>query len=214
MKKILVFSLILSTIFISCKGNESETPEIKEDEKLEVKNETTKPVEVLFNEVAFTEDQSLPLLRELGESICNPAEKDLENYIRPACNPKFFKFFPFIEGTQMKDAFILLIKSKVHAFPIRRMFIYQREKGKLVKINGFAANLIEMRKSATKHDDLVLRFNDKDQNHFNCLYVWRSNHYEFEKVEQINDSNVKKEFQDSMNIEIQKEIELNGMQKL
>lgn len=208
----LVLSFIL--VLISCNGNEKEVkPKAKKQETV-VSNPGQKKLEVLFDETTFQDKYSLPLLRELGESICNPIEKDLENYIRPACDPKFFKFFPFKEQTEMKDAFVLLIKAKVHGFPIRRTFVYQREAGKLIKVNGFAANLIEMRKSNSKHDDLILRFNDKYQNHFNCLFVWRNQRYEYEKVEKINDSDIKKELQDSMNIEIFKEIEHEKMLQL
>lgn len=205
---------MLLILFFSCQGEEEIQDKPKQDEPKIEQSDIEKPVEVLFDATTFSDDQSLQLLRELGEGICNPAEKDLENYIRPACNAKFFKFFPFKENTPMKDAFILLIKARVHGFPIRRTFIYQRENGKLVKVNGFAANLIGMQKSKNGHDDLFLRFADKDQNHFNCLFVWRSNHYEFEKVNEINDSKVKAEFQDSMNLEINKELELNGLQKI
>lgn len=214
MKTLFFLPLISIFFLISCNGNEKD-PTVKPIKKeTVVTNPDQKKIEVLFEEATFQDKQSLPLLRELGEGICNPVEKDLENYIRPACDPKFFKFFPFKEQTEMKDAFVLLIKAKVHGFPIRRTFVYQREAGKLIKVNGFAANLIEMRKSKSKHDDLVLRFNDKYQNHFNCLFVWRNNHYEYEKVEQINDSDIKKELQDSMNIEIFKEIELEKMLQL
>lgn len=213
MKQTLFFCLSLLILVASC-GDTEEPAERKPKEKKNEIVEAEKELEVLFDETVFRDDQSLPLLRELGESICNPAEKDLENYIRPACNPKFFKFFPFRDKVPMKDAFVLLIKARVHGFPIRRTFVYQREKGKLVKVNGFAANLIGLRRSDSGYKDLVLRFSDEYQNHFNCLYVWRSNHYEFEKVEEINDASIKKEFQDSMNTEIHKVIELNGMQKL
>lgn len=213
MKQLTLTVFFLGILFISCKGNETETDQPEKETPEEAKA-PEKELEVLFDQTTFQDDQSLPLLRELGEGVCNPSEKDLENYVRPACNAKFFKLFPFRENTPMRDAFVMLVKARVHNFPIRRTFVYQREKGKLVKVNGFAANLIGMRKSASGYKDLVLRFNDEDQNHFNCLYVWRSMHYEFEKVEQINDADVKKEFQDSMNIEIHKVIETNGMQNL
>lgn len=213
MKKILTISLTL-LVLAGCKGEEQDDDTPVKEEKIEVEAPNDKKVEVLFDQVTFSDDMSLSLLRELGEGMCNEKEKDLENYIRPACNAKFFKFFPLKDSTSMKDAFALLIKARVHGFPIRRTLIYQREKGKLVKVNGFAANLIELRKAKSGTSDLVLRFSDKDQNHFNCLYVWRSNHYEYEKVEEINDSRVKKEFQDSMNLDIFKFLEKEGLQKL
>lgn len=211
------FFFLLSLFLISCNGNDPQDDDSDLKKELQsdtINEEKKKPFEILFEETAFKDEYSLSLLRELGEGVCDPSQKDLENYIKPACNPKFFKLMPFKEETPMKDAFILAIKSRVHGFPIRRAFIYQRENGQLIKVNGFAANLIDIRKSDNNYKNLVLRFADEFQNHFNCLYTWRNNHYEFEKVEEINDSPIKKQFQDSMNIEIQKLIELNGMQRL
>lgn len=217
MKNYTYFFFALSILISSCKGDDPSR-DISDSEKNTLPSKTTeqknKPFEILFEESSFQDEYSLSLLRELGEGICSPTQKDLENYIKPACNPKFFKLIPFKEETPMKDAFILVIKSRVHGFPIRRVFIYQRENGQLIKVNGFASNLIDIRKSDTKHKNLVLRFSDEYQNHFNCLYVWRNNHYEYERVEEINDSPVKKQFQDSMNMEIHKLIEVNGMQRL
>ncbi len=206
----LFFAII---VFNSCKNDLDDVEDpIKVEDKTEKKGEEN--IEVLFNETVFSDDLSLKLLKELGHGICNPSEKDPENYINPPCSSKFFKLFDFKEKTSMSDAFILLIKSNVHDFPLRRIYIYQREKGKLIKVNSFVANLIGKRKSKTEYQDLVLRFADKDQNHFNCIYVWRNNHYEYDRVEQINDSDVKVEFRDSMNLEILKVIEDNGMQNI
>ena len=214
MRQLVLTGFCFTFLLVSCNGNETVPEDPKGKEKEETVKEPEKELEVLFQETTFTDDQSLLLLRELGEGVCNPAEKDLENYIRPACNPKFFKLFAFRENVPMKDAFVMLVKARVHNFPIRRTFIYQREKGKLIKVNGFAANLIGLRKAASGYKDLVLRFNDEDQNHFNCVYTWRSMHYEFDRVEQINDADVKKEFQDSMNVEIHTLIESKGLQNL
>lgn len=205
---------IIVLMFAACKGEEPSTQDKDTQQKKAKVEPTNQQVEVLFDQVTFNDDQSLEILRELGEGMCNPAEKDLENYIRPACNAKFFKLFPIKEKTPMKQAFALLIKSKVHGFPIRRTLVYQRDKGKLVKVNGFAANLIELRKAKSGYSDLVLRFADEYQNHFNCVYVWRANHYEYDRVEAINDAKIKQEFQDSMNVEILRFVENEGLQKL
>ncbi|MES2587687.1 MAG: hypothetical protein V4622_01830 [Bacteroidota bacterium] len=209
--KILIFFSI--SLFISSCSEEIEDnnpDEIKKNE--EVSKEEN--IEVLFNETTFSDASSLKLLKELGHGICNPVEKDEHNFLNPPCSSKFFKLFDFKENTKIDDAFILLIKSNVHNFPLRRVYIYQRENGKLVKVNSFVANLIGKRKSNTAYQDLILRFVDKDQNHFNCVYAWKNMHYEYDRVEQINDANIKAEFQDSMNLEILKVIEDNGMQNI
>jgi hypothetical protein len=210
--------IICTLIFFitSCKSEnkkndlELNDSELTKENQLENKNETN--IEVLFENEKFTENIELELLKELGIGMCDPNQKDLANYTRPACDPKFFKFFQLSKNKPLKNEFILLVKSMVHDFPLRRVFVFQRMDNKLVKVNGFIANLIGKRKSKTNYDDLILRFSDKDKNHFNCLYVWKNNHYEYEKVEEINDSKIKAVFQDSMNFEINKMIELNRMQ--
>jgi hypothetical protein len=207
-------NILLITLFFllfSCKGesgNDSIKTKDDDNHQVEVKQEN---IEILFDESIFNEKESLDLLKELGAGICNPLEKDEENYLKPACSSKFFKLMPYKNDSPLKDAFLLLIKARVHDFPLRRVYIFQRENGKLVKVNSFVANIIGKRKSNTSYDDLILRFSDVDKNHFNCLFVWKNNRYEYSGVEQINDSNVKAEFRDSMNIEILKVIEGNGM---
>lgn len=170
--------------------------------KRQLPNRHKKNIEVLFDETAFANPKMVKLLQELN--ICDPNQKDLSDYNNPACIPDFFKFFPFIENVPVENAFLLLVKSRVHGYNVRRLFVFQREAGQLVQVNRFIANLIGTRKSATKHDDLILRFFDQDANSFNCLYTWQGNKYAFSAVEEINDSHVKATFQDSMNVEINK----------
>ena len=214
MKIKLIYSCLITSVFLfSCK---EETP-VSENQNgskkplSEVENNDTQ-IETLFDDTSFETGKMKDLLKELGLGMCNPEEKNEENYKVPACSPKFFKFFNFKEGTKIENAFVLLVKARVHDFPLRRVFVFQREKGKLIKVNGFIANLIGKRKSATGYEDLVLRFNDEDQNHFNCVFVWRDKRYEYDRVEQINDADIKPIYQDSMNIEIQKVLVENRMQ--
>ena len=171
-------------------------------------------IETLFNQTTFPTNVEPQLLKELD--ICNISQRDLENHLDPACNPKFFRFFQFIENKPLKNAFLLQIKARVNNFPLRRLLVFEREKGLLVKVNGFVANLIGTRLSKSKHHDLILRFNDNvmpgDIVYYNCLYQWENNHYVFKKIEQINDANVKAEFQDSMNTVISTIIKNNRME--
>ncbi|TNE52757.1 MAG: hypothetical protein EP338_14050 [Bacteroidetes bacterium] len=176
------------------------------------KDQDSSSIEVLFTDQEFKHKTERQLLIELGMGMCNPNETDEENYKLPPCSPKFFKLFPYQQNKELEDAFVLLVKSRVHDFPLRRVFVFQRVDGKLVKVNGFVANLIGNRKAKGNHNDLVLRFSDEDQNHFNCRYSWRNEHYEFAEVEQINDANIKAVYQDSMNLEIEELILRNRMQ--
>jgi len=207
-KLIIVLFTIVS--LSSCKTE----PEINKDKgkvkPLEQKDPAN--IEILFDETKFSSKTELGLLKELGLGMCDPNQKDLSNYTVPACDPKFFKFLSFNNSIPLKNGFLLLVKSMVHDFPLRRLFVFQRIDNKLVKTNGFIANLIGKRPSASGYEDLVLRFRDEEKNFFNCVYVWKNNHYEYNRVEQINDANIKAVFQDSMNMDIQKMIELNRFQ--
>jgi len=203
--------IFISVLIVLVSCNEETIKQKKIAPKVKVGTQTN--IECLFDETTFESPEAYPLLKEL--KICDATQKDLNNHDVPACNPKFFKFYPFIENKKLKDAFVLLIKSRVQGFPLRRVLVFEREGKVLVKVNGFVANLIGKRKSASKHDDLILRFNDNvgvaEVVFYNCLYVWKDKRYVFKQVEQINDANIKTEFQDSMNLEIEAIITKNRM---
>lgn len=209
--KFLYFPVLLFLVLTACRGEVEPETEIETPVEQTVNPRETQ-IEVVFDEKHFEKDTMQGLLKELGLGMCNPDELSEENYKLPPCSPKFFKFFPYKQKVGIENAFVLLIKARVHDFPLRRVFVFQREKGNLVKVNGFVANLIGKRKSDSGYDDLILRFADEDQNHFNCLYVWRNKRYEYARVEQINDADIKKEFQDSMNVEIHDVLKKNRME--
>ena len=210
MRKSVLFFLVLILAY-ACKS------EVKNQERSKsiINNAPIQEnIETLFDDVVFNTNEEKKILEEL--EICNPNQKDLTDYNDPACHPKFFKFFPFIRGKKLNDAFLLQIKSRVQGFPLRRLLVFEREGGILVKVNGFVANLIGKRRSASKHDDLILRFSDNvgggEIAFYNCLYVWEDKHYVFKEVEQINDSNLKVEYQDSMNNVIYQILSRNRME--
>jgi hypothetical protein len=198
--------LLIFIVFSACKDEPKDLPMNIIDNQ-EVKNE--KNIEILFDEVKFSNPKMLDLLYEL--KICDANQKDLNNAIQPACNPKFFHVLPYIENEKIENAFILVIRSGVHDWPLRRALVYQREQGKLVLVNTFIAHLIGMRKSTSGHDDLVLQFFDEYENRLQCLFKWKENRYQYVRVEKIEGSNIKKELQDSMNMEIAKVIRDNKM---
>jgi hypothetical protein len=209
MKSLILFLILI--ILISCKDENSfyNKSNLKKNNFGDQVN-----IETLFDQTTFPTNVEPELLNEL--EICNAKQRDLNNHFDPACNPKFFKFFQFIEGEHLRNAFLLQIKSRVNNFPLRRLLIFERENGILVRVNGFVANLIGTRYSKSKHYDLILRFNDNvipgDIVYYNCLYKWEDDHYVFKKVEQINDANIKSQFQDSMNGVISSIIKSNRME--
>lgn len=210
MKNIFGFILIFVTLF-ACKHEDTSVKD-STTKKNKIGDQTN--IETLFDQTTFPSQVEPNLLKEL--EICNISQRDLNNHLDPACNPKFFRFFPFIENKRLEYAFLLQIKARVNDFPLRRLLVFEREKGVLVKVNGFVANLIGTRSSKTKHHDLILRFNDNvapgDIIFYNCLYQWENNHYVFKKIEQINDADIKPQFQDSMNTVISTIIKNNRME--
>ncbi len=208
--RFVVFAVLAGTILFAC----------SEDEEKKKGHEQAQGdlvgIETLFDQNSFEDPSMEGLLKELN--LCNDTTRSLEDYMNPACSPRFFRFFKLTENTPIENGFLLQVKSKVSGFPLRRLLIFVRENGQLVKVNGFVANLIGRRKSDTAYDDLLLRFNDNVEGEitfYNCFYRWNGAKYEFLSVEVIEGANwggpVKKELKDSMGIEIQKEISDNGM---
>ena len=205
-KNIGLFLVSFVLLFAGC----SSEPEENSNNDEPIAEQTRIAIETLFDETRFPSDTVLNLLHELN--ICDPNQLNLNNADTPACDPKFFKLFTFEDGKSMHDSFLLLARAGTHGYGLRRLYVFQRVNDQLVQVNRFMANLIEKRKTQSGTWDLILRFTDGEQNFFNCLYSWKEGKYQFKKVEQINDSDVKAEFQDEMNIEISQLILKNGME--
>ncbi len=158
-----------------------------------------KEISTDFNLNTFTQGNETRLLHELG--ICDTLTLKDNNLDEPACSPRFFRFFPLKNNTNFNNGFMLLVRSGVHAFPTRRLLIFQRESNQLVQVNGFNGYLIERRKSNTEYDDIVIRFFerfDKQKYFYHCLFSWDQGKYKYVKCEEINDQKVKIEKVDSV----------------
>jgi len=218
MKLLLRLTISLLIIFVSC-TNESKK-NINEDglpNSEEIDSSKIEVVETLFDKDTFDLSVKKELLKEL--QICNIESKKAEiDYNNPTCSPRFFELFQLSEKIELKNAFLLQIKARTNGFPLRRLIVFERDKGVLVKTNGFVANLIEKRKSPNGYDDLVLRFNHLDQGEnvfFNCLFKWSGKKYEYHSVEVIEGPGwggaVKQELKDSVSVEVLKDIRNNKM---
>ncbi len=213
----LIPGLFLIAFLFSCNSEEKSNSENTSLKNKQIPTENSiKNIETLFDKDQFDDPKKAELLQEL--KICSDKNKGPEDYMNPSCTPRFFNLFPFADDVSLENAFILQVKSKVNGFPLRRLLIFVREKGQLVKINGFVANLIGRKKSTTKHDDLLLRFNNKDQGQdvfFNCLFKWNAGSYKYHSVEAIEGVNwggpVKAELKDSISIQVEKDILANKM---
>ncbi len=177
-------------------------------------------IETLFDSDAFVDPKHVALLKEL--KICSEFQKDTSDYMKPACSPRFFKLFPMRDDAPVENAFLLQIKSKVGGIKLRRLVTFVREKGELIKINAFVANLIGTRKSTTHYPDLILRFNDNidgDVIFYNCIFTWNGKSYKFLSAETIegHDSQgpwrqrIKAELKDSVSNDIYKSLVKNEM---
>jgi hypothetical protein len=200
-------------VLISC-GDPENIDKAKDDQTTETQNVVG--IETLFDETQFSDPIMKELLMELN--LCNGEITDTLDYLNPSCSPFFFKFHELSKEVELKNGFMLQLKSKVNGFPLRRLLIFVREQGQLIKVNGFVANLIGRRKSSSGHDDLLLRFNDNEEGEevfYNCYFQWLKGKYEFLSVEVIEGVNwggpVKAQFKDSMAVEIKKEITENQM---
>ncbi len=212
MKSQLLIAFILSTVLFACEDETANKGDILPP-KVEDKFDPT--ISTSFPDNKFTEGVEKALLKEL--KICNAENGSEEDEKNPACSPKFFRFFRLNEKTPLKDGFVLLIKAGVNDFPLRRILIFERENGQLVKLNGFNGNLIEKRKSSSGYPDLIIRFADNENNmliHYNCLFQWEKGTYAYKYCEEIDEDyprKVKAEFRDSMGVEIKKILDRNNM---
>jgi hypothetical protein len=204
---ILLILLIIAIIgvFINNKVNNK-----KKKEKPEV-NVEIQLIETDFITNTFSGTTEIELLKELG--VCDSTAPNDNNLDRPSCSPRFFRFFNYKKNAELRNNFILLVRSGVNGFPARRLLIFARENGQLVKTNGFIGYIIEKRRIKNKlHDDIVIRFYEKyyDQKYFyNCLFSWKDQRYEFVKCEAIGappkgDEAIKPELIDSVSSEIYK----------
>lgn len=211
MKKFLVLLIIIFSVGIVTYllYKYLNTPEVGNATENSSTNEIPRgKFEIDFNKNNFNFGEEEDLLKELKE--CDSTNENDRDPFRPACSPRFFKFFPLDDGGSLRNGFILLIKATVWGSETRKLKIFQREKGTLVLVNGFNGTLIERRKSVSKYDDLIIRFGNRIDNilrHFNCLFKWKGGKYLFESCEEIDDRRVKKQFKDSINLEIKTMLE-------
>ena len=196
---IIVLAALVTGYFYTKKPAKKKVDKPKEKTEIQL-------IETDFNANTFSGTTEIELLKELG--VCDSTAPNDNNLDRPSCSPRFFRFFNYKKNAELRNNFILLVRSGVNGFPARRLLIFVRENGELVKTNGFIGYIIEKRRIKNKlHDDIVIRFYEKyyEQKYFyNCLFSWKDQRYEFVKCEAINDIAIKPEVVDSVSIEINK----------
>lgn len=211
--KTLMIGFSIISLFYACSSEEA-----KEEKQINNTAEESDliSIETLFDKDIFDDPKKAELLKEL--KVCSDKNQGPTDYMNPSCTPRFFELFQFSEKQPIENAFILLTKSKTFGFPLRRIAVFVREKGQLLKVNEYVANLIGMQKSKSKYNDLILRFNDKEEGEdvfYNCVFAWDGATYKYKSVEVIEGANwggpVKAELKDSISKEVEKDIIKNGM---
>ncbi len=196
--------------------SDKQKPESKAPE--EIAPEKVVEIEELFDSTAFSNPIMLDLLNEI--QICQMDTATVKNPQAIPCSPEYFKFYPLSPSIQLENGFILLIKATAGGFPLRRVLVFQRERGELVKVNGFVANLIGRVKNESGYDDLLLRFRDLEGTQpvlYNCLFKWNGMQFEYRQVEEIiypqanAGGKVKASLKDSISVEILENIKKNKM---
>jgi len=165
-----------------------------------------------FNANTFKSEEEISLLKEIG--ICDSTQADDSNLDNPSCSPRFFRFFKLNKTKSLNDGFILLVRAGVNKFPVRRLLIFERENGQLVKTNGFVGYIIERRVVAGNYDDIVVRFFERYENQkyfYNCLYTWKNGRYVYVKCETINEAKIKTDKADSVSTEVEKILNENKL---
>lgn len=178
---IILFSF--AVIFSSCKDDSDfETPIVEN----KTSGDEFDGIEVLFNEKEFPNAKCVDLLKEIN--ICSDAQVDADGQLMTPCSTELFKFFQLRDDLPLEDGFILLVKANTGGIPLRRVLVFEREAGTLVKVNGFIGNLIGKKKSKDSNDDLLLRFIDKIEGsdvYYHCIFKWENGQYVFKTVEVI-----------------------------
>lgn len=212
MKNYIIFTIVTFVLFAcSSNTNKKANPKQLDNEIAFIDIET-----IFKKNQKFDDPKNLELLKEL--KICDIAQKDENDFLKPACSPFYFKFFKLNDKLDLENSFLLQIKSKTGGFPLRRVLIFERERGELVKANGFVANLIGVQKSKTNYANLLLRFNDNIEGEvvfYNCVFEWTGKKYDFKYVRDIEGENwggpVKLAERDSVSKEIYKILNQNTM---
>lgn len=213
--KYISFSILLLVLF-ACKTkveNDETNTVIKQSQSNEFQG-----IEELFDSKEFEDTSVVSLLKEIN--ICSDAQVDKTGKLVTPCTAENFKFFSLNDNKPLKDGFILLVKANVGGVPLRRVLVFERENGALIKVNGFIANVIGKRKNAGTNDDLLLRFIDKIEGsdvYYNCILKWENNKYVFKTVEVIEEPAgnfrgiVKENVKDSVSKEIHQTLVNNNM---
>jgi len=220
MKRTSVFIAFVCVVFfvVSCKNAESPENTDATHKQDNPSIEAFEQKEILFDRADFSDEKSKELLREIN--ICSDEYRDENGRVVTPCSPEFFHFLPLRSTLVLEQGFILVVRANTGGFGLRRVLVFEREQGTLVKVNGFVANVIGVYPRENTNDDLLLRFIDKIDGSdvfYHCIFQWENGRYVFKTVEAIHEpagnfyGKVKVDIKDSLSTEIHKILVENQM---
>lgn len=192
----------------SCQSEVESTDDVNSasDKEKQVEVEV---VESNFDESGdFDDPVKLKLLNELN--ICGQSEEDT---LTVPCSSKYFTILPLRSDKPIEDAFILkvrsmtMLKNDPAPFPDRRVLVFERENGRLVRTNGFVGELVQFEgeKDHVK-SPLIVFYDYEDDILFHCLFEWQDGRFIFKSVEGLDfgpgPKPIKAEMKDSISAQI------------
>lgn len=166
-------------------------------------------ISTLFDKSEFPEAYMEQLLSEI--KICNPQIETIQADGVAPCSPSYFQFYSYNKHRKIEDAFMLQIKKGVNGFPYRRLLIFTRENGILVKMNGIIGYLVEKRPAPSGIDDLVVAVVDNIGGYYeryDVLIRYENGKYQFiEALGDLQGSFDTKELKEEASKQIKQRIE-------
>ena len=185
MNNMLKQKLSLFVVFIALVSCSEEEPVGVIDENIPDEIEVVTPD---FVGERFDNPSHLELLEELN--ICDLIASD--SSITALCSPENFEIMEFRSDKGVKESFIvqtkagISLKGETRPLPVRHLMVFEREKGELVRVNGFRGEVVALEKSDDNIKDLLVSFYFHDERAvFVCLFKWENEKYSFESVEGI-----------------------------
>lgn len=179
------FFFLVFVSLVACKSEGDPIADLRTDSELDDQDEIV-DVDKTFDENGdFDDPIKLKILQELN--ICGQSEEDS---LTVPCSSKYFSILPLRSDKPIEDAFILkvrsmsMLKSDPAPFPERRVLVFERENGKLVRTNGFVGELEQFEGEKDNVRSPMIVFYDVEEDIlFHCLFEWQDGRFIFKSVE-------------------------------
>src|SRR5690554_4883042 len=125
--KILAITLFFGLALTACKTDSEDGDGTDNTHSIESSDASSSPikpkeyeeeVEVVFQYNSKNTSVENKLLQAIN--FCDIAQTDLKNYMKPACDAKFFKVLPTVSSATIEENFLVVTRSGVFGYPVRR----------------------------------------------------------------------------------------------